>query len=384
MTDAAPPTFGDGERLVMHSSLHDSFVRAGRMVAFPLCYPGASVPPLADETRTHALDLAEDGGLYIGTGGRKAHLLVGYFTGVTGAVFDLGDIGEATDTVAIACSRDRVVALLNDPTGSLLVTRPLESLPYDLTQEGGFLPQPLVDLGRPLPGEIALAGVRTPSRAWFVGGSSSRLFRLDLASLEFETVESVGAAGGIGVTGDGVVVGFDDDDTLWRFDPSSGSLQRRAIKLPTGHWRDSTCWANGGDLDPVYLADGSGWLHAIEPDGIVRRLAQAPQGPVTAMAATFDGRLLGTCGGAIQTMFSYDPMSAELVDLGIAVSVLQARRYGWSFNAAVVGRDGEVMFGEDDDQAHIWLYFPRVLARRVGRRPERGHPRSSTVRRDVP
>jgi hypothetical protein len=49
-----------------------------------------------------------------------------------------------------------------------------------------------------------------------------------------------------------------------------------------------------------------------------------------------------------------------VTDLGVAVSVIQRRRYGYVFGDAVVGREGEIIFGENDNQGHLWLYFPRV------------------------
>jgi hypothetical protein len=44
------------------------------------------------------------------------------------------------------------------------------------------------------------------------------------------------------------------------------------------------------------------------------------------------------------------------------VSLFQRRRYGYVFGDAVTGRDGEIIFGEDDDGGHLWLYFPRIQA----------------------
>ncbi|MGA2074229.1 MAG: hypothetical protein ABSH52_12070 [Terriglobia bacterium] len=35
---------------------------------------------------------------------------------------------------------------------------------------------------------------------------------------------------------------------------------------------------------------------------------------------------------------------------------------GYVFGDAVTGRDGEIVFGEDDDGGHLWLYFPRIQA----------------------
>ncbi len=43
---------------------------------------------------------------------------------------------------------------------------------------------------------------------------------------------------------------------------------------------------------------------------------------------------------------------------GAAVSVFERRRYGYEFAVAVVGPDGEILWGEDDDLGHLWLYFP--------------------------
>ena len=35
--------------------------------------------------------------------------------------------------------------------------------------------------------------------------------------------------------------------------------------------------------------------------------------------------------------------------------------YGYQFGDAVTGPDGEIVFGEDDNGGHLWLYFPGVL-----------------------
>ena len=50
----------------------------------------------------------------------------------------------------------------------------------------------------------------------------------------------------------------------------------------------------------------------------------------------------------------------RLSSLGVAVSVIERRRYGYNFGDAVIGHDGEIIFGENDDLGHIWLYFPKI------------------------
>jgi hypothetical protein len=83
------------------------------------------------------------------------------------------------------------------------------------------------------------------------------------------------------------------------------------------------------------------------------------------MAVTSDGRLFGFCGDGIAKMFCYDPGRRDITDLGAAVSVLERRRYGFVFGDAVTGRGGEIIFGEDDDLGHLWLYFPSTLTART-------------------
>ena len=76
------------------------------------------------------------------------------------------------------------------------------------------------------------------------------------------------------------------------------------------------------------------------------------------------GRLFGCCGEGICRFFVYDPAVGEVADIGCAVSVLERRRYGYQFAEAVVGRDGQVYFGEDDALGHLWIYFPSIGPRR--------------------
>ena len=92
------------------------------------------------------------------------------------------------------------------------------------------------------------------------------------------------------------------------------------------------------------------------------------------MAVTLDGRVFGACGEGISRLFCYHPtrlsssqaQRGDVRDLGVAVSVIERRRYGYVFGDAVVGRDGEIVFGEDDDLGHVWLYFPKIEASQAG------------------
>ena len=57
--------------------VHGTFTKEGTMVAFPTCFPGASIPIPADESHITALGVSGDGMIYGGTSGRATHLFVG-------------------------------------------------------------------------------------------------------------------------------------------------------------------------------------------------------------------------------------------------------------------------------------------------------------------
>jgi hypothetical protein len=59
-------------------------------------------------------------------------------------------------------------------------------------------------------------------------------------------------------------------------------------------------------------------------------------------------------------LFCCDTVSGSVSNLGVAASVFEHRRYGYQFGDAVIGTQGEIFFGEDDNDGHLWLYFPKI------------------------
>src|SRR5512135_2567230 len=92
-------------RALIDEIVHGTFMKEGTMVAFPTCFPGASIPIPADESRITALDVSGDGMIYGGTSGRAAHLFVAIFHGVTGIIFDRGTVERANQCAAICCGK---------------------------------------------------------------------------------------------------------------------------------------------------------------------------------------------------------------------------------------------------------------------------------------
>jgi hypothetical protein len=347
---------------------HGAFMRQGTMLAFPMGFPGATIPIVPDESRITALDATPEGIVYGGTSGKRSHIFVAMFHGVTGMVFDMKAVNGADQCPAVCCGQKRFLACLNGPRsgGRILLTR-LEPLPYDLIQEWGFERPAFDDLGEPVAGEPIVHAVAGASREFIVGITPRHLFTVDFESGKIEVVGEVPGFGRLAVLSDGSMVGQDGTSHLWRYEPRTRLLHREAIRLPEGAWgKEPLVWARDPHRGLLYAADHRGHLFSYEAEhGFSPSLGQAMFTPVGPMAVTIDGRLFGFCGSGIAKMFCYDPGRNEVSDLGVAVSVFERRRYGYAFGDAVTGRDGEIIFGEDDDFGHLWLYFPRILTRMI-------------------
>ncbi len=355
-------------RALVDEIVHGTFMKEGTMAAFPTCFPGATVPIPADESHITALAVSADGMIYGGTSGRATHLFVGIFHGVTGIVFDRGTVAGANHCAAACCGKTRFAACVNGPGGGRVITGALQGLPFDLIQEWGFGRPALRDLG-PVNGERIVHAVADGTGTSLVGVTTGSLFTVDIEAGKATVLGAVPGAGRIALGSKGGVFGQDGPEHLWRYDTVSRSIARHAVKLPEGRWDQSPLtWAADRHDGLLYTADADGRLFALDEERgfspVLGRTLLAPAGP---MAVTHDGRVFGFCGPEMAKMFCYDPAARTVANLGVAVSVLERRRYGYVFGDAVTGRDGQIVFGEDDDLGHLWLYFPRIQERRPGK-----------------
>jgi outer membrane protein assembly factor BamB len=341
--------------------VHGTFMKEGTMAAFPTCFPGATIPIPADESHITALDVSDSGMIYGGTSGRTTHLFVGIFHGVTGVVFDRGTVEGANHCAAVCCGKSRFVACVNGPGGGRVVAGGFEGLPFDLIQEWGFGRSSFQELGK-VNDEPIIHAVTDSSKKVLVGATSGHLFTVDIETGKIKIVDEVPGSGRLAVGSKGGIFGQDGSAHLWRYDVASGKLEREAVALPAGAWgKVPLTWAKDHHSGLLYTADADGQLFSLDEErGFSGSLARTLLAPVGPMAVTHDGRVFGFCGPEMAKMFSYNPRTREATNLGVAVSVLERRRYGYVFGDAVTGRDGQIIFGEDDDLGHLWLYFPRI------------------------
>jgi hypothetical protein len=349
-------------KVITDRIIHGVFMTEGTMIAFPTCFPGVTVPVRADESRIKAMDITDDGIVYAGTSGKAAHLLVGMFHGVTGMVFDMGEAEGATETAAICCGKKRFLAAVNGPNGGRIVVRGLQRLPFDLIQEWDIEREPYEYIDIPESGERIVHAVSDWRGETAVGVTESAIFTVDFESGDIEIIGNAPGRGRIVSLSEDSIIGPDKDNSLWRYNPKERTLERNAISLPESfagmEWHS---WARFDAGAVVYTADLAGNIYSFrEESGFGEPLARAPYTPVGPMAATFDGRIFGFAGDGMSRLFCFDPGSGSVIDIGVAVSTFERRRYGYSFGDAVTGRDGEIVFGEDDDLGHLWLYFPKI------------------------
>ncbi len=337
---------------------HDAFIRAGLMVAMPLGFPGATTAIPADESRVTALTLNRTDHfetLWGGTSGRRAHIFFAWMRGVTGIVVDLAGDGESTETAGVACLKTQAVAAVNGPYGARLLTRHHGQISYDCIQEWGVDMKPLARAAE-LPGErISAMETDAPAQgvvlalnsavaAWDPAGGLRRGPGTDLAALSRD-----GAGGILGIGRDGELV---------RIERTTRGIRVRKAGRAKGDFHTAVFSAPFPGK-PLCLADARGSLFLLGSRG-PRGIGRAPLAPVTCMAVTRDGRLFGFCGKEIAHMFEYGPASGKVRDLGVALSVLNRRRYGYEFSCALANRDGHIFFGENDRGGHLWIYFPEL------------------------
>lgn len=351
-------------RAIAREIREGTFIKEGLMVAFPPCFPGATIPIVADEGHITALDITPGGVVYGGTSGRLTHLFAASFHGHSGIVFDMGTVAGADQCAALCIGKRGFLACVNGPAGAgRVISGELQRGGQDLIQEWGFQRRPFRDLGT-VDGERILHAVAGTGGSRMVGVTPLHLFTVDFESSRIEVVGEVPGAGRLAATPRGNVLGADGARHLWTLNTDSRKLERRAVALPAGNWDPSLLvWSRSRQAGPLYTADSQGRLFAFdESKGFSDELARTPLAPVGPMAATLDGRLFGFCGAGIAKMFCYHPQRRQVANLGAAVSVIERRRYGYDFSDAVTGSDGEIYFGENDNLGHVWLYFPKIEA----------------------
>jgi hypothetical protein len=352
------------------------YVREGTMLAVPLCFPGQTLPPAAGETAARAMVLDPIGTVYVGTYGKRGHVLAAMLRQDTGIVYDVGVVPEAASVDAFAIQGDHLYCVASGPGGTSLWRTGRISGKF-MIQEWEIVRPPMEKIGA-----IEAAGVAGSVSA--ADGSSIFLVEAgsgDVLSIETRTGTLVrrfdtGGAGRFGCSlvldVEGRLWGTSGKAGLWSLAPQTGALERLPQAVPCSAGREQHTQVSAWALDPV-----TGMLYGgTAPDGFLFKLDPATretvslgkptrQEPISCLTVGHDGSVFGMAGGDddIGHLFRYDPARGSVVDLGIPVSTLTARQYGYCFARACTGRDGEMYFGQCERVNHLWVYFPPIPLR---------------------
>jgi hypothetical protein len=363
------------------------FTREGLMVALPLCFPGQSVPPPAGETATKVMALnGSTDTLYMGTEGEKAHLLAGLIHQDTGVVHDLGVVPEATSVDALCVHGEDVRFIASGSQGSALYSAK-RCLASFLIQEWGLRRWPMEKVAPVLAGQAVAHALVTQDGKSFVGitASSGELFRTDIKTGKTSVVGQLDPRGRVshrlGTVRAGRIWGSCGNAWLWVLEPGQAGIERLPVTVPCAAGREQHTQVSAWALDPHtgMLYGGTrpdGYLFRLDPESrqVVGLGKPCRQDLITCLTVGHDGRVFGMAGTAddIGHFFCHDPQAGALNDLGIPVSTLTTRQYGYHYGCAVTGVDGEMYFGQHERVNYLWLYFPAV--------PQRAAPAPTTVK----
>jgi hypothetical protein len=381
-SDKQPKGNPMAEQISWHSLRE--FTREGLTVALPLCFPGQSVPPPAGETATKVMALnGSTDTLYIGTEGEKAHLLAALIHQDTGVVHDLGVVPEATSVDALSVHGGDVRFIASGPEGSALYSAK-PCLASFLIQEWGLRRWPMERIGPVLVGKPVAHALVTQDGKSFVGitASTCELFRTEIETGKTAIIAQLDTRGKVshrlGMDRVGRIWGSCGNAFLWVLEPGRDEVERLPTTVPCAAGREQHTQVSAWALDPHtgMLYGGTrpdGFLFRLDPESrqVVGLGKPCRQDLVSCLTVGHDGRVFGMAGTAddIGHFFCHDPRTGALTDLGIPVSTLTTRQYGYHYADAVTGVDGEMYFGQRERVNYLWLYFPAVPRRSVAPPP---------------
>jgi hypothetical protein len=168
---------------------------------------------------------------------------------------------------------------------------------------------------------------------------------------------------------EGNVYGAKVQGELFRYDPEKDKIEDVGLFIPSLKGRELygrvDSWALDEKTGLIYGGNIDGILFIFNPlEKTVNSLGKPiDQARIKTLTVGKDGRVFGIAGetGSCAHLFCYNPENRELKDLGVPLATVETPWYGYEFEAAVTGKDGEIYFGESDRISHLWIYFPPIL-----------------------
>ena len=172
---------------------------------------------------------------------------------------------------------------------------------------------------------------------------------------------------------EGIVYGVKAKGELFSYDPEEDKIKELDLFIPSLKGRELynrvDSWALDEETGLIYGGSIDGILFIFNPleQTIITLGKPIDQTRIRALTVGNDGRVFGIAGepGNCAHLFCYAPETRELKDFGVPLATVETPWYGYEFEAAVTGKDGEIYFGESDRISHLWIYFPAIIKSRV-------------------
>lgn len=335
------------------------FVTEGFFLALPPTFPGVSAPPPLEKSRLTRLAMCGDGVVFAAAAGPDPLIFQFMPKAPNGYALSWRESGDEVLGMEVLTlgHLDYLALLIRCGPELRLVLRQRVYASEGIQEWWAVLPDFRHEL-RLGPGSSAsLAAAGEPGHLLVAAATTLWTVRAEVES-------------GFVITdrrshGGGELFRLSPDHTVL-LDRRSGSvsLLENGVPAPAKalpELRDATALARA--KGHLLWAAPSGQLHTWSPSHPAPdRLGSMGLAPVTALASLPDGRIFGFAGKEIAHWLCLAPGEKVARDLGVAVSVLSARRYGFEFSAILPGPGGELYCAENDRGGHLWMYLPPTKA----------------------
>jgi hypothetical protein len=356
----------------------DAWVTDGHMLCRRLrMHDGYREVP-AGESAITSLVPGPHGVILGATSGARSHLLVYYTSPPICGVADMGVLAESSEVRDSLVSWDDHTVYAGTSTGRLVRAEIAEYWMPEQVQHRGVPPaRSIAAVAEPVPGEGICALVGLPDVGVLVGltAPSGILFtyRPDTGeTVQLGPVDEIGIFSRKLLLVGRAVYGARALGRVYRYDAyEPRGIEDLGIAIPhmpgRSYYSQVDSWTHDSAAGAVYGGDKDGLLFCWDlASGRMRILGKPVAAPgMRAIAVSTDGRVYGMGGdaGGLAHLFYWDPAAHELRDLGLPLATIERRWYGYEFDAACAGPQGEIYFGESERVSHLFIYLPPLRGR---------------------
>ena len=369
-------------------SVGKSFVGRGYMMCKELGFHGINRPIPADESRITSLAVGGRGRIWGATSGERVHVFLYCRRPSEDLVMDVGVIPGAKQ------ARGTVVAWTHHTC--FVGASPAPGKIYKCSHRGagGCIQEwvhgygTITEFAAPVPDEgiACLVGDKNRGCLYGLTDRTGTFFIVEVedggkdVGLKAKEVKIIGEVDEIRnfsrtliVANDGTVYGAGAVGRLFSYDPlCTPAIRRLDVSIPAIAGKHMYARVDSWAVDPftglIYGGTAhDGLLFQFDSSRMKMKSLGKPTSETRIRAITVGngGTVYGVSGeeNSLGHFFAYDPAEGSLDDLGIPIAMTEIRRYGYEFDAAVTGPDGEIYLGESDRGGCLFIHFPAIPKR---------------------